>query len=95
MMRDLFLSFFITVAIVVIIILGLFVFLENRTGSDLAELLPADGTPVLILQSKVGDDTVPHIHQTFCQILPYKRFIQDDQIFCYVEVITDWEVERY
>lgn len=61
--------------------------------SELASILPTDGTPVLILQSKVGDDVLPHIHQTFCQILPYKRHIQDDQVFCYVETIDDWAVE--
>ena len=61
--------------------------------SELASILPPDGRPVLILQNKVGDDVVPHIHQTYCQILPYKRRIQDDQVFCYVEVITDWSVE--
>ncbi len=65
----------------------------EKSNSELASVLPSDGTPVLILQSKVGDDVLPHIHQTFCQILPYKRHIQDDQVFCYVETIDDWMLE--
>ena len=65
----------------------------EKSNDLLINILPVDGTPVLVLQSKVGDDTTPHIHQTYCQILPYKRRIQDDGVFCYVEVITDWEVE--
>ncbi len=65
----------------------------EKPNSELASLLPTDGTPVLILQSKVGDDVLPIIHQTWCQLLPYKRYIQDDQVFCYVEVIDDWMVE--
>lgn len=68
--------------------------LESRTpDNSLVDMLPENGTPTLMLQSKVGDDTLPHIHQTYCQILPYKRYIGDDQVFCYVEVITDWMVE--
>lgn len=67
--------------------------LEQSNDTTLADMLPSDGTPLLVLQSKVGDDAVPHIHQTYCQILPYKRRIQDDRVFCYVEVITDWSVE--
>ena len=67
--------------------------LEQSNETILADMLPSDGTPLLVLQSKVGDDAVPHIHQTYCQILPYKRRIQDDQVFCYVEVIDDWSVE--
>lgn len=58
------------------------------------DTLPRDGTPLLILQNKVGDDAVPHIHQTWCQLLPYKRYIGDEQVFCYVEVIDDWTIER-
>ncbi len=66
---------------------------EKSNNDTLASILPTDGTPVLILQSKVGDDVLPIIHQTWCQLLPYKRYIQDDQVFCYVEVIDDWMVE--
>lgn len=80
---------------VIIAFLSLALLTKNLEQSDdlLVNVLPVDGTPVLILQNKVGDDVVPHIHQTYCQILPYKRRIQDDGVFCYVEVIDDWSVE--
>ena len=79
----------------IIAVLSLSLLTKNMDSSDdlLANILPTDGTPVLILQSKIGDDVLPHIHQTYCQLLPYKRYIQDDQVFCYVEVISDWTVE--
>lgn len=83
-----------------ILILGsVLLVILSLVSNDLKEtdtivgLLPTDGTPALILQNKVGDDAIPHIHQTWCQLLPYKRYINDDQVFCYVEVITDWMVE--
>lgn len=79
----------------IIAFLSLALLTKNLEQSDdlLVNVLPVDGTPVLILQNKVGDDVVPHIHQTYCQILPYKRRIQDDGVFCYVETIDDWSVE--
>ena len=83
------------VVLLAIASLSLVLLTKNINQSDdlLVNILPPDGTPVLVLQNKVGDDTVPHIHQTWCQILPYKRQIQDDGVFCYVEVIDDWNVE--
>ena len=80
----------------IIAFLSLALLTKNLERSDdlLINILPADGTPVLVLQNKVGDDTVPHIHQTYCQLLPYKRRIQDDGVFCYVETIDDWSVEQ-
>ena len=79
----------------IIAFLSLALLTKNLEQSDdlLVNVIPADGTPLLVLQSKVGDDTVPHIHQTYCQILPYKRRIQDDGVFCYIEVITEWVIE--
>ena len=79
----------------IIAFLSLALLTKNLEQSDdlLVNVLPVDGTPVLILQNKVGDDVVPHIHQTYCQLLPYKRYINDDQVFCYVETIDDWNVE--
>ena len=79
----------------IIAFLSLALLTKNLEQSDdlLVNVLPVDGTPVLILQSRVGDDVLPHIHQTYCQILPYKRRIQDDGVFCYVETIDDWSVE--
>ena len=79
----------------IIAFLSLALLTKNLERSDdlLINTLPSDGTPVLILQNKVGDDVVPHIHQTYCQLLPYKRQIQDDRVFCYVETIDDWSVE--
>ena len=79
----------------IIAFLSLALVTKNLEQSDdmMVSTLSPDGTPLLVLQSKVGDDAVPHIHQTYCQILPYKRQIQDDRVFCYVEVITDWTVE--
>lgn len=79
----------------IIAFLSLALLTKNLEQSDdlMVSTLPTDGTPLLVLQSKVGDDTVPHIHQTWCQLLPYKRYIGDDQVFCYVEVIDDWSVD--
>ena len=81
--------------VAIIAFLSLELVTKNLQESDdfMVSTLPTDGTPVLVLQSKVGDDAIPHIHQTYCQLLPYKRYIQDDQVFCYVEVIDDWSVE--
>ena len=78
--------------VTVLIFVALFKSSEEPENS-LVDMLPENGTPALILQSKVGDDVTPIIHQTWCQLLPYKRYIGDDQVFCYVEVITDWMVE--
>lgn len=61
--------------------------------NELLDILPPNGSPVLVMQSRVGDDVTPIIHQTWCQLLPYKRSIADDQVFCYIEVIDDWVVE--
>ena len=77
---------------IILMFVALFKVSEEPENS-LVDMLPENGTPALILQSKVGDDALPHIHQTWCQLLPYKRHIQDDRVFCYVEVITDWMVE--
>lgn len=79
----------------IIAFLSLELVTRNLQESDdfMVSTLPTDGTPLLVLQNKVGDDVLPHIHQTYCQLLPYKRHINDDQVFCYVEIITDWSVE--
>lgn len=91
--RNLLIGMFLTAIIAFLSLALLTKNLEQSNDTTLAEMLPSDGTPLLVLQSKVGDDAVPHIHQTYCQILPYKRRIQDDGVFCYVEVIDDWSVE--
>ena len=90
--RNLLIGMFLTA---IIAFLSLALLTKNLKQSDdlLVNVLPVDGTPLLVLQSKVGDDAVPHIHQTYCQLLPYKRRIQDDGVFCYVETIDDWSVE--
>lgn len=67
--------------------------IAEGAGNLVADVLPTDGTPVLILQNRVGDDATLIIHQTWCQLLPYKRNIQDNRVFCYVEVIDDWVAE--
>lgn len=52
-----------------------------------------DGQPYLVGQYKVGDDTVPHVHQVWCINGLFSKSAVDDSPFCYVEVIDDWEWE--
>lgn len=45
----------------------------------------AEGKPVIIQTVKYGDDQKPSYARTYCQLLPFKRGIGDDGIYCWVE----------
>lgn len=49
--------------------------------------------PYLVAQYRVGDDTVPHVHQVWCVDGLVSKSAVDNSPFCYVEVIDDWEWE--
>ncbi|WP_446453593.1 hypothetical protein [Tuanshanicoccus yangjingiae] len=51
-----------------------------------AQITEANGKPVLVSTVKYGDDVKPHVAQTYCQLLPFKRHIEDNQIYCWTEV---------
>ncbi|MFK8242831.1 MULTISPECIES: hypothetical protein [unclassified Facklamia] len=50
------------------------------------QITEANGKPVLVSTVKYGDDVKPHYAQTYCQLLPFKRHIEDNQIYCWTEV---------
>lgn len=53
------------------------------------QVIEAEGKPVQVTTwVKVGDDVVPKQHATFCQMLPFKRRVGDDRIYCYTVVET-------
>lgn len=47
----------------------------------------AEGKPVIVHTVKYGDDKKPTYARTYCQLLPFKRGIGDDGIYCWVETL--------
>ena len=56
---------------------------HNQSNPDIPFALPADGSAVIINEEPEGLDNNTSFSNTYCQAVPIKKNINDNQIHCY------------
>ena len=60
---------------------------HNQSNPDILLALPSDGSAVVINKEFEGIDNNTSFSDTYCQTIPIKKNINDNQIHCYSKKI--------